>query len=83
MSVLIDSWHCQLQYPHLNRPQCSNLQVDPGAKCELYGSKKMCWMMHARNKGTHAEAFIIRQTVDAIMIAHNLLPPTNTQRETA
>jgi hypothetical protein len=32
-------WCCQHQYSHLNHPQCSNLQIDPGANCELCGSK--------------------------------------------
>ena len=32
-----NSTHVQVDPTH---PQCLNLQVDPGAKCELYGSKK-------------------------------------------
>ena len=39
--------------------------------------------MHALNKGTLDETFIVRQIVDAIMILQNLLPPMETQRETA
>ena len=39
--------------------------------------------MHALNKGARDETFIVRQIVDAIMISQNLLPPMETQRETA
>jgi len=45
--------------------------------------KKVCRIMHALNKGTLDETFIIRQIVDAIMISQNLLQPMETQRETA
>ena len=39
--------------------------------------------MHALNKGTLDETFIVRQIVDAIMISQNLLPPMESQREAA
>jgi len=42
--------------------------------------RQVCRIMHALNKGTLDETFIIRQIVDAIMISQNLLPSMKTQR---
>jgi len=41
--------------------------------------KRVCRIMHALNKGTLDETFIIRQIVDAIMISQNLLPPSSSE----
>ncbi len=61
--------------------QTYRLTLEPAVN--FMAPKKVCRIMHALNKGTLDETFIIRQIVDAIMISQNLLQPMETQRETA
>ncbi len=44
---------------------------------------KVCLIMHALNKGTFDEKFVIRHVIDAIVTSQNLLPPMQTQMEMA
>ena len=59
----------------------SKLTLEPSVN--FMAPKNVCWITHAFNKGTLDKTFIIRQTVDAIMILQNLVPPMTPQRKTA
>ncbi|KAL3152104.1 hypothetical protein ABBQ32_001209 [Trebouxia sp. C0010 RCD-2024] len=58
--------------------QCCRLQLEPFL--DVMAPKAMCRVMQAFYKSTLDEAFVIRQSVDAVVVSKNLLPPVKTQR---
>ena len=64
--------NCTDTYLILNVQSCG-LQLEPCL--DLLAPETVCLVMQTLYKGTLNEAFIIRQSVDAVVVSKNLLPP--------